>query len=102
MTPAIVAFIFARGGSKGLPRKNLRLLAGKPLIVGKIGQTEPGSRAVASHTAALAGSTAAYRAIFDRYGLIEGRDFDEMLDLAMGFLACGDRPRQCHKAKSES
>jgi CMP-N-acetylneuraminic acid synthetase len=33
MTPSIVAFIFARGGSKGLPRKNLQLLAGKPLIV---------------------------------------------------------------------
>jgi len=33
MTPAIIAFVFARGGSKGLPRKNLRLLAGKPLIV---------------------------------------------------------------------
>lgn len=33
MTLSIVAFIFARGGSKGLPRKNLRLLAGKPLIV---------------------------------------------------------------------
>lgn len=28
----IVAFIFARGGSKGLPGKNIRLLAGKPLI----------------------------------------------------------------------
>jgi N,N'-diacetyl-8-epilegionaminate cytidylyltransferase len=27
-----VAFIFARGGSKGVPRKNIRLLAGKPLI----------------------------------------------------------------------
>ncbi len=27
-----IAFIFARGGSKGLPRKNIRLLAGKPLI----------------------------------------------------------------------
>jgi acetate---CoA ligase (ADP-forming) len=67
------------------------LKAGKPLIVGKIGQTEPGRRAVASHTAVLAGSTAAYRAIFDRYGLIEGRDFDEMLDLAVGFLANGDR-----------
>jgi N-acylneuraminate cytidylyltransferase len=26
------AFIFARGGSKGLPRKNIKLLAGKPLI----------------------------------------------------------------------
>jgi len=27
-----VAFIFARGGSKGLPRKNIRMFAGKPLI----------------------------------------------------------------------
>ena len=33
MTPEIVAFIFARGGSKGLPRKNLLPLEGKPLIV---------------------------------------------------------------------
>ena len=32
------AFIFARGGSKGLPRKNIRLLAGKPLIAWSIGQ----------------------------------------------------------------
>jgi CMP-N-acetylneuraminic acid synthetase len=27
-----VGFVFARGGSKGIPRKNLHLLAGKPLI----------------------------------------------------------------------
>ncbi len=27
-----IGFIFARGGSKGVPRKNLRLLAGKPLL----------------------------------------------------------------------
>ncbi|MGC2113610.1 MAG: acetate--CoA ligase family protein [Pseudolabrys sp.] len=67
------------------------LKAGKPLIIAKIGQSEPGSRAVTSHTAALAGSQAAYRAVFERYGLIEGRDFDEMIDLAVGFLACGDR-----------
>ena len=67
------------------------LRAGKPLIVGKIGQSEPGGRAVASHTAALAGSAAAYRAIFEHYGLIEGRDFDEMIDIAAGILACGDK-----------
>ena len=36
MNPNIVAFVFARGGSKGLPRKNLLLLAGKPLIVHSI------------------------------------------------------------------
>ena len=67
------------------------LKAGKPLIVGKIGQTDPGRRAALSHTAVLAGSQAAYHAIFDRYGLIEARDFDEMLDVAVAFLACGDR-----------
>jgi len=27
-----VAFIFARGGSKGLPGKNIKMFAGKPLI----------------------------------------------------------------------
>ena len=32
----IVAFIFARGGSKGLPGKNIRLLDGKPLIAWSI------------------------------------------------------------------
>jgi len=67
------------------------LRAGKPLIVAKIGQTEPGRRAVASHTAALAGSHAAYRAIFESHGVIEGHDFDGMIDLAAGFLACGTK-----------
>ena len=32
MKPKILAIIPARGGSKGIPRKNIRLLAGKPLI----------------------------------------------------------------------
>jgi CMP-N-acetylneuraminic acid synthetase len=32
-----VAFIFARGGSKGLPGKNLRPLAGRPLLAWAIG-----------------------------------------------------------------
>ena len=32
MKPYIVGFIFARGGSKGVPKKNIRQLAGKPLI----------------------------------------------------------------------
>jgi len=31
-TPSCLAIIPARGGSKGVPKKNIRLLAGKPLI----------------------------------------------------------------------
>ena len=43
MTPYVAGFIFARGGSKGVPRKNIRLLAGKPLIAYAI-QTAKESR----------------------------------------------------------
>lgn len=32
MSREITGYIFARGGSKGVPRKNIRLLGGKPLI----------------------------------------------------------------------
>ena len=32
MSLNVIGFIFARGGSKGIPRKNIRPLAGKPLI----------------------------------------------------------------------
>ena len=43
-----VAFIFARGGSKGVPRKNVRLLDGKPLIAHsiEIGLATPGIETV--------------------------------------------------------
>jgi N-acylneuraminate cytidylyltransferase len=33
---SVIAFIFARGGSKGFPRKNLALLEGKPLLAWSI------------------------------------------------------------------
>jgi N-acylneuraminate cytidylyltransferase len=35
-----VAFIFARGGSKGLPEKNVRALCGKPMIAWSIEQAK--------------------------------------------------------------
>ncbi len=65
--------------------------AGKPIIVTKIGHSRAGQRAAASHTAALAGSYAAYNAMFERYGVIEGRDIEEIVDIAAGFSFWGDR-----------
>jgi acyl-CoA synthetase (NDP forming) len=67
------------------------LRASKPLIIGKLGQSEAGSRAVRSHTAAQAGAHADYHALFARYGVIEGRDIIEMVDIAQAFLAFGAR-----------
>lgn len=62
------------------------LRAGKPLIVNKIGKTDAGARAAASHTAALAGSYASFQAIAQKYGVIEGAQVEEMVDIANGFL----------------
>ncbi len=61
------------------------LRAGKPMIVAKIGRSEAGKRAAASHTASLAGSYETYKAIFERYGVIEGGDTEEMVDIAGAF-----------------
>lgn len=42
-TPKILALIPARGGSKGIPRKNIMMLAGKPLIAYSIIQGQQSS-----------------------------------------------------------
>src|SRR5262245_28762374 len=69
--------------------KALRM--GKPIIVAKIGRSEAGRRAAASHTAALAGEPEVYSAMFRQYGIIEGRDLEEMVDIAACFSAYRER-----------
>lgn len=61
---------------------------GKPLIVAKMGASEVGQRAAASHTAALAGSDSTYDAVFRHYGVIRATDMDEQLDIAAAFAFC--------------
>ena len=54
---------------------------GKPLIILKIGDTEKGAEAAASHTASLAGSQAVYRSVFDDHNVIMADDLSHMADL---------------------
>ncbi len=61
---------------------------GKPVIAIKIGRSAAGSRASASHTASLSGDYAAYRAVFQRYGVIEAEDADEAVAIAGVVLTC--------------
>jgi acyl-CoA synthetase (NDP forming) len=61
---------------------------GKPIIVGKVGRSEAGRRAAASHTGALAGADGAYEAMFRRYGIVRCEDIDEMVDTAAAFAFC--------------
>ena len=54
----------------------------KPVIVLKVGRTEQGAKAAASHTASLAGQDSVYDAVFERYGAYRARTTEEMLDVA--------------------
>src|SRR3954454_17261760 len=62
--------------------------AGKPLIVAKIGRSDAGRRAAASHTGALARAGMADDAIFRHHGIIRGEDLDHMVDVATAFAYC--------------
>src|ERR1700726_3067187 len=55
---------------------------GKPVIVTKVGRSGAGERAAASHTASMAGWSAAYDAVFAKYGLIVSNDLDEAVTIA--------------------
>ena len=55
---------------------------GKSVIVTKVGRSGAGERAAASHTASMAGWSAAYDAVFAKYGFIVSNDLDEAVTIA--------------------
>ncbi|TPQ42798.1 CoA-binding protein [Bradyrhizobium guangdongense] len=64
----------------------------KPIIVTKVGRSGAGERAAASHTASMAGWSAAYDAVFAKYGFIVSNDLDEALTVA-AVLASNPLPK---------
>ncbi|HEY2597270.1 MAG TPA: acetate--CoA ligase family protein [Candidatus Dormibacteraeota bacterium] len=54
--------------------------AGKQVVVLKVGRSERGRAAVASHTGSLAGSEAVYADFFRRHGVIAVEDVDELIE----------------------
>jgi acetyl-CoA synthetase (ADP-forming) len=58
----------------------------KPIVAIKVGVTEEGSKAAASHTGSIAGSDRIYDAAFKQAGVIRAYDSSEMFDYVKGFL----------------
>ena len=59
-------------------------------MVFKVGRSESGGRAAASHTGAMAGADRMYDAFFRQLGVIRAETFADLLDIP-GALACGRR-----------
>jgi len=57
----------------------------KPVIITKGGRGKSGARAVASHTASIAGSKDIWESAVTQMGAIYAQNFDEMADLAVSF-----------------
>jgi acyl-CoA synthetase (NDP forming) len=59
--------------------------ANKPLIIHKIANGTQGAAAAVSHTGSLAGSNAAYRAMFERTGAVMAERFEDIIEMAAFF-----------------
>ena len=55
---------------------------GKPVVGLKVGRSDYGAQAAASHTASITGSSEVNRAVFKDLGVIEVDDLDELIDVA--------------------
>lgn len=74
----------ARDGLKFRRAAEAALRAGKPILVKKVGKTQAGSRAAASHTGSLAGNDRIYDAFFRQMGIVR---IDELRELTYFALA---------------
>jgi acyl-CoA synthetase (NDP forming) len=81
-----------RNGPKFLSALAAARAAGKPVVITKVGRSDIGAAAAASHTASLAGEDAVYDAVFSQYGAIRARTVDELFDYGYAF-SLGVRPR---------
>src|SRR6202790_4471089 len=82
-TDVILLFIEGiRDVDNFLPAPRRAAEIGKPVIVTKVGRSGAGERAAASHTASMAGWSAAYDAVFAKYGFIISNDLDEAVTIA--------------------
>jgi acetyltransferase len=63
------------------------LAARKPIIAIKSGRTAQSREAALSHTGAVAGDFPAYAAMCERYGIVDCRNLDDMVETALAFQA---------------
>ena len=92
-TEVIAGYIEGLKDAQRLVEVGRRALAQKkPILAWKVGNTEQGQRAAASHTANLGGAMALYQAAFRQSGIIQVEDIQDVVDYSRA-LRCGKLPR---------
>jgi len=66
---------------------------GKRIVLMKVGSSEAGAQATASHTASLAGSDQVYDGLFKQYGVYRARTIDELFDVAYACSVARQPPK---------
>lgn len=96
-TRVVAAYVEGLPNGRTFVETARRLTPHKPLVVLKAGRTQAGSRAVSSHTGALAGSEEAFQAACHRAGAIRVETLEELVDASVA-LACRQLPAGPHMA----
>ena len=92
-TKQIVLFIEGIRRAEAFMRAAARALAaGKPVLAIKTGATAKSRAAARSHTGAIGGDYAAYLAMCERYGIVNCRSLDDLLEITLAFQ-CGRLPK---------
>lgn len=92
-TRIIVAYIEGlRDAYRLVEVGNAALRGNKPILIWKMGKTEAGQRAAASHTGNLGGDNVLYETAFKQTGMIQIDDLQQLVDYGNAFLY-GKRPR---------
>jgi acyl-CoA synthetase (NDP forming) len=85
-TRVIVGYVEGMKDARRLPAVADKALAnGKPILMWKVGNTEQGQKAAASHTANLGGAMALYKAAFRAGGILQVEDVQDVVDIARAF-----------------
>ena len=83
-----------KGGRRFIDEAS-RITLDKPVVVLKSGRTDAGKKAVASHTASLAGNDQIFSSAFRQSGIIIARDYEHMFNLARAISKQPFPDREC-------
>src|SRR5690606_21564936 len=87
----VIACMFegVRDGERLMEAARRALVADKPLLIYKLANSEISRRTAQSHTGTMAGAVEAYRAAFERAGVVVIDEWEEMLEAALFFSRAG-------------